>query len=84
MGCLLGARRPRTLVAVRCEDIEFKVREYRVVEEGTVLRGVQAHIFFREEKHYDVQGPRSLVDDIQVVRYGACRRIKGSGTAIGR
>ncbi len=56
LGCLLGGRRPRTLTAMRAEDVVFKVQETTVGGGSRLTRVVKAKVLFREEEVCDAKG----------------------------
>ncbi len=63
MGCIMGGRRPRTLVGVKLKDIVFRATPAKLKGVGPVLLP-SITITFRDEKTIDVDGFRSAAEDL--------------------
>ena len=61
MGCITGGRRPRTLTAIRLQDLKFTAKSVHVGSRSSVRVFVPvAAVIFTEEKFEDLQGHRLL------------------------
>lgn len=63
LGCVLGGRRPRTIVGIKLKDIQFMPCPVTVKGHGpAVLPGIK--VVFRDEKTVDVDGFRHGTEDL--------------------
>lgn len=60
IGCLLGARRPRTITSIRLRDCQMFADEVQVQGRSVLVPGIR--IEYQDEKADDIQGARFQID----------------------